>query len=334
LRITVFGAGAIGGLVGARLALAGHEVTLIARGAHLAALRDRGLTLEDEHGRRTLRLAATTDPAAPGPQDAVILGVKATAVAAALPALGPLLGPATPVVPILNGIPWWYAHGLPGAQRPLESIDPGGAAWHALDRGRILGCVTYAAAEVTEPGTIRHATGRRFVLGEPDGSRTARVLALSETFAAAGFEAPVSSEIRTEIWLKAWGNAAFNPLSVLTGATTLQMMEDAPVAAVLKGVMAEVAAVAEASGVRLPMGIDERFEAARMLGHFRTSMLQDFEAGRPLELDAILGVVVELGAGAGVPTPLCAAILALVRQRAALRPAAGPQAKPANQRIA
>jgi 2-dehydropantoate 2-reductase len=319
MRFAILGAGAIGGLLGARLAAAGHDVALVARGPHLDALRTRGLTLAAGEGHRTFRLPATDEPAAVGPRDCVVLAVKAPAVPAAVAAMAPLLGPATTVVPVLNGIPWWYGHGMPGDPGPLDSVDPGGLAWQALDRGRILGCVTHAAASVPEPGVVRHAAGERFVLGEPDGSRSARLAGIAAAFRSAGLDAPETVEIRREIWLKAWGNAAFNPVSALTGATMAEMCEDEGTAGVLRAVMAEVEAVAAAQGIRMPVPLEERFGMARGLGRFRTSMLQDLEAGRPLELDAILGVVVELGRRAGVGTPLASAILALVRLRALAR---------------
>ncbi|HEV7370229.1 2-dehydropantoate 2-reductase [Arenibaculum sp.] len=319
MRVTIFGAGAIGGLLAARFAAAGADVRLVARGAQLAALRSRGLTLVTSAGRFRHDLPATDDTAALGPQDCVILATKAHSIPLAVPAIQPLLGPDTVVVPAINGIPWWYNHaadGTPG--RPLESVDPGGAAWHGIGPARVVGCVVHAAASVPEPGVVQHAFGDRFFLGEPDGTDTPRLAALVALFRAAGLDAVATPRIREEVWLKVWGNLSFNPLSVLTGATMAAMHDDPAMHGVLVRMMEEGARVAEAHGIHLPMSLADRLALARKLGHFKTSTLQDFEAGRKLELDAILGVVLELARLRSVPTPLLDAIDAIVRQRAAV----------------
>jgi 2-dehydropantoate 2-reductase len=319
MRVTVFGVGAIGGLLAARLASAGAAISLVARGPQLEALRSRGLTLVTDESRTRYDLPATGDPASLGPQDCVILATKAHAIPPAVPAIRQLLGPETVVVPAINGIPWWYNHAVDGKPgRPLESVDPGGAAWHGIGPSRVVGCVVHAAASVPEPGVVRHAIGDRFILGEPDGTASPRLAALADLFRAARLDTVTTPRIREEVWLKVWGNLSFNPLSVLTGATMAAMHDDPGMHRVLVAMMEEAARVAEAHGIRLPMSLDDRLAMARKLGHFKTSTLQDFEAGRKLELDAILGVVIELARLRSVPTPLLEAIDAIVRQRAAV----------------
>ena len=320
MRICIYGAGAIGGLLGARLAAAGYTVTLIARGAQLAALRERGLTLRSGEETVTVRPQATDDPAAAGPQDCVILTLKAPGLAAIADAVQPLLGRDTSIVTAMNGILWWYFHGVEGPhrERRLACVDPDGRLWRALPPERVIGCVVYPAAEVVEPGVIAHQYGNRFMLGEPDGSRSARVAALSKALTEAGFKAPVRPRIRDDIWLKLWGNLSFNPVSVLTLGTLDRIASDPGTHAVIARMMAESKAVGEALGVRFDIDIPTRIGWAKDLVGHRTSMLQDLERGRAMEIDALLGAVVEMGDIAGIDTPLLDAVLALTVQRARL----------------
>jgi 2-dehydropantoate 2-reductase len=318
MRIAIFGAGAIGGYLGAKLAKAGAEVSLVARGPHLAAMRARGLTLIEAEGTFTVPVAASDDAAALGPQDYVVITLKAHSVPQAVPAILPLIGPGTTVVSGVNGVPWWYFYGLDGplAGTRLASVDPGGAQWDGFGPERVLGCVVYPAAEVAEPGVIRHIEGARFSLGEPTGARSARAARLSEALAAAGLKAPVRPRIRDEIWVKLWGNLSFNPISALTLATLDVLCADPGARAVARGMMLEAQAIAEALGVRFPIDVDRRIDGAAAVGAHRTSMLQDLEAGRPMEIDALVGAVQELGRLTGTPTPAVDAVLALVRLRA------------------
>jgi len=318
VKIAIFGAGATGGLLGAELALAGADVTLIARGPHLAAMRENGITLIRSEGTRVARPLCTDNPAAAGPQDIVIVTLKANAVPGAVEAMAPLLGPDTAVVTAMNGIPYWYFHGVDGPHRDrtLESVDPGGRQWDVLGPERAIGCVVYPATEVVEPGVIRHIAGDRFVLGEPDGSRSERVTDLARVLIDAGFRAPVRNRIRHEIWAKLWGNLAFNPVSALTGGTLVQIATTPDIRSVVRGVMIEAEAVAEALGITFPIDVDARIDEAGAVGAHKTSMLQDLERGRPMEIDPVVGAVSELGRLAGVPTPNLDAVLALVRLRA------------------
>jgi 2-dehydropantoate 2-reductase len=315
VKICIYGAGAIGGYLGALLAGTDAEVTLIARGPHLKAMQQDGLTLLSGDERRTVRVRATDDPREVGPQDYVILALKAHSVAPILDQLQPLLGPGTAVVTAQNGILWWYFHGLEGpwAGRRLESTDPGGRIWQALGPERAIGCVVYPSCEIVSPGVVRHLEGTRFMLGEPDGSRSDRVTALGEVLTAAGLKAPVRRRIRDDIWFKLLGNATFNPVSVLTRATLEQMGTDPGVRDVIRTLMAEAVAVATQLDVRFAMDIEKRIDAAVEVGAHKTSMLQDFEQGRALELDALVAAVVEMGQLVGVPTPTLAQVLALVR---------------------
>jgi len=322
VRICIYGAGAIGGYLGAGLARAGADVTLVARGAHLDAMRRDGLTVISGDERHVVRVRCTADPAEAGAQDYVVLALKAHGVAPALDALRPLLGPQTAVVTAQNGILWWYTYGIAGplAGRHLESADPGGRIWAALGPERAIGCVVYPSCELEAPGVVRHLEGNRFMLGEPDGSRSARVVALAEAFTAAGFKAPVREKIRDDIWFKLLGNATFNPVSVLTGATLAQMGTDPHGREVIRRMMGEAMAVAEKLGVEFPMDIERRIDGAVKVGGHKTSMLQDLEQGRTLELDALVAAVTELGRLTGVPTPAIDLVLDLVRLRLAAQP--------------
>ncbi len=320
MKIAIYGAGAIGGLLGFHLADAGAEVTLIARGPHLAAMREKGLTLIGEEGERSLPVQAVEDPAEAGPQDYVLITLKASSVAAIAEPMQPLLGSETCVVTAQNGIPWWYFHaqGGPHDGSTIDSVDPGGRLWTLIAPERCLGCVVYPAAEIERPGVVRHVYGNRFMLGEPDGSKSQRSQALSKALTQAGFKAPVRPRIRDDIWLKLWGNLSFNPLSALTGATLEQMAADPGVHAVAAAMMTEGKAVGEALDVRFSVDVETRIGWAADVGAHKTSMLQDLELGRAMEIDALVAAVAELGDIAGVETPMVDAVLALVVQRARL----------------
>jgi 2-dehydropantoate 2-reductase len=321
--ICIFGAGAIGGLVAARLEQAGTPVSIVARGPHRAAIEASGLHLRSGEEEVAVRPRVVADPAALGPQDYLFITLKAHSLEPALPQLTPLIGPGTTIVAGVNGIPWWYTHGLPApfGDRRVHSVDPDGALWQALPPAQTLGCIIYPAADVVEPGRIVHTYGDRFSLGEPDGSRSERAARLSELMIGAGLKAPIRPRIRDEIWVKLWGNMAFNPLSALTGATLDVLIGDPGTRATCRAMMLEGQAVAEQLGVRFAISVDKRIEGGAEVGHHKTSMLQDLERGRPLEIDALLGAVVELGEWVDVATPISRAVLSLVRQRAGLREA-------------
>ena len=307
MRFAVVGAGAIGGYLGARLALAGHEVVLIARNRNLEAIRAGGFKLIEEDGRERVARAVRAEPrmADAGPQDAVLLTVKAHQVHELLPDLRALFGPQTMLVTMINGVPWWYFQRLggPWEGRRLDSVDPGGVLADAIEPERIVGGVVYPAAELVAPGVVRVVEGNRFTLGEPDGSRSERIEALSQAFMAAGFKAPVSRDIRSEIWLKLWGNLSFNPISALTQATLQEICRFPPTRELAARMMTEARAVAEALGVRIRITLEQRIAGAEAVGAHKTSMLQDVQAGRAPELAALVGAVIELGQVVGVPTP-------------------------------
>ncbi|WP_119353175.1 2-dehydropantoate 2-reductase [Azohydromonas sediminis] len=317
MKIAVVGAGAIGGYLGARLALAGEQVTFIARRKNLEAINAHGfrLILEDGSLAHARDVRAVERYADAGPQDAVLLTVKAHQVRDLLPDLRALFGPQTMVVTMINGVPWWYFHKLAGPYegRGLDSVDPGGAIAAHIEPERIIGSVVYPAAELVEPGVVRVIEGNRFTLGEPDGSRSERIEALSQAMIRAGFKAPVSKDIRGEIWVKLWGNLSFNPISALTHATLEDICRFPPTRALAARMMAEAQQVAEALGVRFKIGLEQRIAGAEAVGAHKTSMLQDVEAGRALELEALVGAVVELGRITGVPTPTIEAIYAAVQ---------------------
>ena len=315
MKICIFGAGAIGGYLAAQLAGADHEITLIARGPHLEAMQKNGLTLEIGDKQKVFKVNCTDDPSVPGPQDCVILALKAHSVAPVVDQIVPLLGPDTTIVTAQNGILWWYFYGLPGPWEGhhLESADPGAKIWQTLGPERAIGCVVYPSCEIVRPGVIRHIHGNRFMLGEPDGSKSDRVVELGRIMTEAGLKAPVRKKIRDDIWLKLLGNTTFNPVSVLTHATLEQMGRDEDIRAIIHRMMSEAQDVASKLGVKFSMNIERRINAAIEVGAHKTSMLQDFEHGRPLELDALVGAVSELGRLASVPTPTIDEILALVR---------------------
>ena len=319
MKICIFGAGAIGGLMAAKLALKGDaEVTVIARGPHLAAMQSHGLRLVSEGQEVVTRPRCVASAAEAGPQDYVVVTLKAHSLPAAAEQMQPLLGPETAVVSAVNGVPWWYFHGIEGAHagRRVESVDPGGIVTRLLPPARAIGCIVYPAAEVVEPGVIEHTYGDRFSLGEPDGSRSPRSQKLSEALIAAGFKAPVRPRIRDELWVKLWGNLAFNPISALTTATLDVLIADDAQRGVARAMMVEGQRVAEALGIRFAIDVDKRIAGAAEVGAHKTSMLQDLERGRPMEIEALLGAVVELADLVGEPAPTCRTVLALVRARA------------------
>lgn len=319
MRICIFGAGAIGGYMAARLAQVGADVSVVARGPHLQAMQTRGLTLIEEGADPlVVKVRATADPSELGPQDYLIVTLKAHSVPAVVGAMQPLIGPHTTLVSGVNGVPWWYFHkiGGPWEGTRLQSVDPGDVQWNGFGPDRVLGCVVYPAAEVASPGTIRLIEGNRFSLGEPDGSRSDRAAALSQALQAAGLKAPVRPKLRDEIWVKLWGNLSFNPISALTHATLDVLCTDPGTRAVARNMMLEAQEIAEKLGVVFPIDVDRRIDGGAAVGAHRTSMLQDLEAGRPMEIDALVRAVQELGVVTGTPTPSIDAVLALVTLRA------------------
>jgi 2-dehydropantoate 2-reductase len=306
------GAGGIGGYLGTRLALAGEEVTFVARNRNLEAINAHGFRLirEDGSEEHAPNVRAVQQPADAGPQDAVLLAVKAHQVSELLPALRGLFGPETAVVTLINGVPWWYFHKLAGPfeGRRLECVDPGGVIAAHIEAERVIGSVVYPAAELVEPGVVRLIEGNRFTLGEPDGARSPRVEALSAAFMKAGFKAPVSKDIRGEIWVKLWGNLSFNPISALTQMTLEEICRFAPTRQLAAAMMAEAQAVAEKLGVRFKVSLEQRIAGAEAVGAHKTSMLQDVQAGRALELAALVGAVVELAQITATPVPQVAAV--------------------------
>jgi 2-dehydropantoate 2-reductase len=318
VRFVIVGAGAIGGYLGARMARAGLDVTLVARGAHLTAMQARGIRVQSPEGDFQARPAVAGDLEAIGPADIVILGVKAHSLTELAPRLRPLLGPETAVVSTQNGVPWWYFQNLGGELDGLrlERVDPGGAIAAAIEPRRVIGSIAYFATSLVEPGVIQHVEGNRLSLGEPDGTRSDRCHRLADALIGAGLRCPITTRIRHEIWVKILGNVAFNPISALTGATLGQMARHPRVSALAREIMAEAEAVAARLGLELPISIDQRMAGAEKVGAHKTSMLQDVESGRPMELEAVVGAVVELGERLGVPMPstravyACAALLA------------------------
>ena len=315
MKVCVIGAGAIGGLLAAKLARAGEDVSVVARGAHLAAIASSGLTLIEEGAQTVAKVKASDRIADFGEQDLIILGMKAHQVAAVVGDLPAIMGPRTAVLTAQNGIPWWYffKHGGPHEGARLESVDPGGVIADHLAIDRVLASVVYPAAEIERPGVIRHIEGNRFSLAEIDGSKSERILRVSEAFTRAGFKAPVVGDVRAEIWTKLWGNLSFNPISALTHATLVDICEFVPTRALAANMMREAQAIGEALGVRFRISLEQRIAGAESVGAHKTSMLQDIEAGRAIEADALLGSVIELGVLVGVATPRLDAIYAAVK---------------------
>lgn len=318
MKVCIFGAGAIGGYMGVKLAKAGANVSLVARGPHLSAMQEKGLTLIEEEETTTVSVTASDDPTTLGVQDYVIVTLKAHSVPPVVSKMAPLIGPNTTIVSGVNGVPWWYFHQLEGEHEGtrLESVDPGNVQWDGFGPDRVLGCVVYPAAEVIEPGVIKHIEGNRFSLGEPDGSKSERALALSKILSDAGLKAPVRPKLRDEIWVKLWGNLSFNPISALTHATLDVLCTDEGTRAVARNMMLEAQEIAERLGVKFPIDVDRRIAGGAAVGAHRTSMLQDLDQGRPMEIDALVASVQELGRVTNVPTPTIDTVLGLVRLRA------------------
>jgi len=315
MKFAVVGAGAIGAYVGASLARAGEDVTLIARGEHLRAMKAGGVRVESPRGDFEAHPAATDDMREVGPVDVVIIALKAHQIAPVIDDIATMFGPHTSVVAMQNGIPWWYFSGDAGphAGRRIASVDPDGRIGAAIAPERVVGCVIYCSTEIVAPGVIRHTEGTRYSMGDPVRGISARTQALAAAFARGGLKAPVEADIRTEIWLKLLGNAAFNPISALTRATLVDMCDDPLVEPLVVELMTESVAVAAALGVVVPLSIEKRIDGTRRVGAHKTSMLQDLEARKPLELDALIGAIVELGEIAGVPTPATRHIYALAK---------------------
>lgn len=316
MKIAIIGAGAIGGYVGVKLALAGEDVTFMVRGENLKAIRANGMKLILPDGtEQVAQVQATDDYAQAGPQDLVILAMKAHQVEAIADDLPKLFGPETPVVTMQNGIPFWYFHRHGGALAgsPVHSVDPSGALLKKIGTERVIGCVVYPASELVAPGVVRHIEGDRFPVGEPDGSSSERVTQISACFAKAGFRAPVLPDIRAEIWLKLWGNLTFNPISSLTHATLGDICKFPLTRELAAEMMKEAQQVAEKLGIRFRVSLEKRIEGAEKVGNHKTSMLQDIEAGRAPEIDALTGSVVELGRLTGTPTPHIDTVYAMVK---------------------
>ena len=308
MTVAIVGAGAIGGLLGAHLARAGQDVVLIARGAHLAAMRARGLTVRSRNEEFTVRPRCTDDMAAVAEAEVVFITLKAHGIPPVAPAIGRALREDAGVVGAMNGIPWWYYR-----DRHLESVDPGGVIGRSIPYRQVVGCVVYPAATVIEPGVVEHEEGERLSLGEPDGAKTDRVQRIATMLTTAGFKAPVQTRLRNEIWLKLVGNATLNPVSAVTGATLGEMLGSDPGRTLIRTLMEEVASVAAADGIELPLSIEKRMRGAASVGEHKTSMLQDMEARKPLELDALLGAVIEIAGMHDVPVPSLRALYGLTK---------------------
>jgi 2-dehydropantoate 2-reductase len=331
MKVCVFGAGAIGGYLAVELARSGVDVSVVARGLHLAAIRADGLRLLIGAESHVAHIACTDNPAELGKQDYVIIALKAHAIPGAVDSMVRLLGPETCVVTASNGIPYWYfcAGDAAFSGMRVESIDPGGRQRQLLGPERAIGCVVYPATEVIAPGVIQHEHGNKFPIGEPGGGRSDRLERLHQALVAAGFEAPIRADIRDEIWLKLWGNLCFNPISALTLATIDVVTGDPATRAICRSMMMEMQAVGERLGLRLRVDLEKRIEGARALGPHKMSMLQDLEHGREMEIEPLVGVVQELGRLTEVPTPTVDVVLALIRQRSTQMPRSGRSDDPA-----
>jgi len=318
MRICIYGAGAIGGYLGAMLSTTEAEVCLIARGPHLQAMQKHGLKLITDANETVYQLNCTDSPESLPPQDYVIVTLKAHSVPKIVPQINSLLASEGAVVTAVNGIPWWYFYGVEGPllNKRLHTVDPDDQQWQQLRPERAIGCVVYPACDLLEPGVIRHVEGNRFTLGEPNGEKTDRVTALSQIFIEAGLKAPVRPRIRDDIWVKLWGNLCFNPISALTHATLDIIATEPGTRAIARDMMSEAQQIAESLGVRFSVDIDKRIAGAANVGAHKTSMLQDLEQGRPMEIDALLTVIQEMGKMTEIETPTIDTVLALVIQRA------------------
>jgi 2-dehydropantoate 2-reductase len=315
VRIVIAGAGAIGGYIGARLARIGADVVLFARGPHLRAMQERGLRVRSPDGDFEVRPKVAADLASIGTADVVFLGVKAHSLTTLAPQLRPLFGPDTVVVSTQNGIPWWYFQDHAGELEGLrlERVDPGGVIASAIEPRRIVGSLAYFSTDIVEPGVIHHTEGNRISFGEPNGTRSERTRSVTEALIDAGFRCPITTRIRHEIWVKLLGNVAFNPISALTGGTLEELVRHPDTSRLVREVMTETGAVAAKLGIELPISIDQRMAGAEKVGAHKTSMLQDLEAGRPMELEAVVGAVVELGDRLAVPMPATRALYACAK---------------------
>ncbi len=318
MKICIYGAGAVGGLMAGWLARAGHTVCVVARGAHLTAIRDQGLRIRSEGEESAVPVRADSDPAKLGAQDSVIVSVKGQSLPEVARGIGPLLGPDTSVVTAMNGVPWWFFDKLEfgDGKLRLESLDPGGAIARAIPTERVVGCVIHLAASTPEPGLISHSMGRRLILGEPGGKNTHRTQRIAAALTQAGFECVQSPFIEKDFWVKLLGNVSFNPVSALTLATAERLIADAEVKAYMVAIMREVLAIGRAVGVDADIDPEARIDMARNLGKFKTSMLQDMEAGKSLEIDGLLTGTLEVARKAGVPAPFMQSLSGLARLRA------------------
>jgi 2-dehydropantoate 2-reductase len=315
MKVCIYGAGAVGGYIGLVLFEAGYDVCLIDQGSHLQAIQENGLTLHINGESRTAYIPCTNKPDSLPPQDYVIIAVKTYTIPEIVMGLPALFHAETAVVSLNNGIPWWYFSGtqMNSGRTYLDSVDPGGKQWHSIGAERALGCVVYPACEVLSPGVIKHISGNRIVLGEPSGEKTERVMRLAQAMRNSGLKVPVKSRIRDEVWMKLWGNLAFNPISVLTGATLQQICEQLDTRALAREMMLEAKGVAESLGITFSLDVEQRIAGAEAVGEHKTSMLQDYEAGRPLEIDALLTAVQELGVLVGHKTRTIDQVLALLQ---------------------
>lgn len=318
MKVCIYGAGAIGGWIGVRLARAGCEVSVVARGATLAALQAHGLRLQSGGETLAAPVQASASPADLGVQDLVVVAVKAPAMGEVARAIGPLLGPDTIVLTAMNGVPWWFFEGFGGRWQGtrLQAVDPDGRIAQAIPARHIVGCVVHASCALREPGFVQHHFGNKLIIGEPSGERTPRVRQLAALLERAGHEVVVSEQIQQDAWYKLWGNMTVNPVSAFTGATTDLIMDDELVRGFISAVMLEAREIGARIGIPIAQMPQDRHQVTRKLGAFKTSMLQDVEAGKPVELDALVTVVKELGALTGVPTPFTDALLGLARLHA------------------
>ena len=321
MKVCIYGAGAIGGFLGARLGAQGHAVSAVARGATRAALAADGLRLQLADREVRAPVAAAEDPARLGPQDLVVIAVKAPALPAVAARIAPLLGPDTTVLTAMNGVPWWFFSGMPGphAGRRLACLAPDGAIARAIPVAHVVGCVVHASCTTPAPGVVRHVMGQGLIVGEPAGGESARTTALAAALCAAGFECRVSPQIQQDIWYKLWGNMTMNPVSALTGATVDRILDDPLANGFCQDVMREAKAIGAAIGCPIEQTVEDRNAVTRKLGAFKTSMLQDVEAGKPLEIDALLTVVREIAGHAGIPAPNLDALLGVTRVFARVR---------------
>jgi 2-dehydropantoate 2-reductase len=326
MKVCIVGAGAIGGLIGTRLAAAGVTTSALARGATLAALRANGWRLDSAQGRVSAPVQADDRAAALGAHDLIVIAVKGPALSLLAPGLSPLLGPETLVLPAMNGVPWWFCRGLPRFEEPLSSVDRGGTIGRAIAFERVLGCVVHASAAASEPGLVQHKVGQGLIVGEPEGGSSERAQRVADLLARVGFEVTHSADVRRDIWYKLWGNLTMNPVSALTGATIERVLGDPLVREFCSAAMSEAAAIGARIGCAIDQSPEDRHTVTAKLGAFKTSMLQDVEAGRALELDAIVGAVHEIGQRLGLATPHIGALLGLTRlfaRQRGLYPAGG-----------